>query len=90
MSLASAEVLQVDNVASPSIYTYIYFPVVFRHSDYSEVAWDASGTSCEWNRQFSFLVDDANVEMLEILVIDGQDPLGCRKPLARTNIPLRR
>ncbi|CAN0202108.1 unnamed protein product, partial [Ectocarpus sp. 8 AP-2014] len=49
-----------------------------------------SGTSVEWNHQFSLLVDDANVEMLEVRVLDGNGPQGCHKPIACCKIPLRR
>ncbi|CAM9397599.1 unnamed protein product, partial [Ectocarpus fasciculatus] len=49
-----------------------------------------SGTSVEWNHQFSLLVDDANVEMLEVLVLDGKGPQGCHNPVACCKIPLRR
>lgn len=49
-----------------------------------------SGNGVEWNHQFSLLVDDANVEMLEILVLDGYSPQGYRKPMARCKIPLMR
>lgn len=57
---------------------------------HSEVIWDSGNSRCEWNRQFSFLVDDANVESLEVLIIDEHDPVGHRKPLARCNVSLRR
>lgn len=49
-----------------------------------------SGTSVEWNHQFSLLVDDANVEMLEVLVLDGYSSQGCQKSMARCKIPLMR
>lgn len=49
-----------------------------------------SGAGVEWNHQFSLLVDDANVEMLEILILDGYSPQGCQKPIARCKIPLMR
>ncbi len=44
----------------------------------------------EWNHQFSLLVDDANMEALEMLIVDGIGLIGCQKPVARCKIPLRR
>ena len=49
-----------------------------------------SETGVEWNHHFSLLVDDANTETLEILILDGTGANGCQKPVARCNIPLRR
>lgn len=56
----------------------------------SETARDSGDSGVEWNRQFSFLVGDANLETLEILLLEGSDAQGRRKPLARCKVPLRR
>jgi len=61
----------------------------FRWRRSSEIG-RCNGTTIEWNHQFSLLVDDANVEMLEVLVLDGNSPQRGRKPLASCKIPLMR
>ncbi|CAM9425194.1 unnamed protein product [Scytosiphon promiscuus] len=47
-------------------------------------------TTVEWNHQFSMLVDDANLEMLELLILSEPDSQEHQKPVARCKIPLRR
>lgn len=72
--------VKVDN-------TRLYCAVVaYRSSEMGQ----GSGTGVEWNHQFSLLVDDANVEMLEVLIRDGHNPQGFQKPIARCKIPLLR